>query len=110
MKNRNIGLGIFLIVIGIMWVLVNAGYISEWSIRSSISVLWPLLLVMLGLNILIRKSPLISVIIWIVFAAIVIGYSLYLQQYRDLTPRQGESVIVENIDIYSKGVYNRNEM
>jgi vacuolar-type H+-ATPase subunit I/STV1 len=102
MKNRSISLGILLILTGIVWVMINAGYIAEWSIRGSISVLWPLLLVMLGLNILIRKSPLISVIIWIVFAAIIIGYSLHLQEHRDLTPRDGESVIVENMGLLWK--------
>lgn len=80
MKSRNIGMGIFFIIVGAVWLLVNLGYIRGWWILNSLSVLWPLLLVVIGINIIFRGNAVINIIVWLLFAAAVIGYSFHTHQ------------------------------
>ncbi len=68
MKNSNIGFGIFLVSIGILWVLISAG-ILDWSILQSLADLWPLLLIAIGLNIVFKERPIGKLIIWVCLIA-----------------------------------------
>lgn len=74
MKERNIGLGVFLLSIGIMWLLLNLGVIN-WSIFDSLFTLWPLILVIVGVNVIFKHNPIVKLVAWLVFLAILIGYS-----------------------------------
>jgi uncharacterized membrane protein YhaH (DUF805 family) len=73
MKNRNAGLGVFLISIGIIWVLVNLGIIN-FSIFDSLLVLWPLVLIVIGVAVIFRESTLIKVVAWLLFLAVIVFY------------------------------------
>ncbi|MGI6778951.1 MAG: LiaI-LiaF-like domain-containing protein [Acetivibrionales bacterium] len=79
MKNRNIGLGIFFIAAGAIWLLINTGYLEVSMIFDSLRVLWPLLLVVIGLNIIFGENAVANTLIWLLFIAAVIGYSVYYQ-------------------------------
>ncbi len=71
MKRKNIGFGLFLLLAGLVWVLVNAGVIN-WSIMNCLNILWPLILVVVGINIIFKDNT-VKVISWVLFAAIIIG-------------------------------------
>lgn len=77
MKNsKGIGFGVFLLTIGIVWTLVSLKVISL-SVFYSIITLWPLVLVMIGINIIFRNKPLVNAITWIALLAVIIVYGHY---------------------------------
>lgn len=78
MKHRNIGLGIFLLSIGIIWALINTGVIN-WSILDSLLVLWPLVLVVIGVVIVFRENAVVRVVAWLLFLAVVVSYSYFTE-------------------------------
>lgn len=75
MKHRNLGLGIFILSIGILLLLANLGVIN-WTIFNSLLDLWPALLIMAGINIIFRHNEIVKVITWIAFLALIIAYSI----------------------------------
>lgn len=75
-RERGIGFGVFLLSIGIIVLLFNLGVIS-WSIFSALFYLWPLILVVIGVNIIFRKQWIVKLITWLVFLAVLIGFSYY---------------------------------
>lgn len=76
MKNRHLGLGIFILSIGVLLLLANFGVIN-WTIWESIFDLWPVLLVMAGINIIFRHNEVVRVITWLAFLALIICYSIF---------------------------------
>lgn len=76
MDNKKIGAGLFLIILGGLFLLVNLGYIS-FNIFFSILDLWPLLLVVAGVNIIFNKRPIVALITWIIFFIILILYGSF---------------------------------
>ncbi|KAB3532753.1 hypothetical protein F8154_11435 [Alkaliphilus pronyensis] len=74
-RDRIIG-GIMLISIGIMFLLINLGFIS-WSVFNSLFKLWPLLLVVVGVNTIFKKNTVISATTWILFIIAIISYGVY---------------------------------
>lgn len=76
MSNKKLTIGIVLIVLGIAFLLANLGYIS-FDMLFSIFDLWPLLLVVAGVNVLFNKKPVITLITWIVFFIILILYGAF---------------------------------
>jgi hypothetical protein len=79
MKSRGIGLGLFVLTIGIIWLLFNFN-ILDWRLLESLWVLWPLVFVVIGINIMFRHNPNVRIGVWLVFLAVVIGYSLYIDK------------------------------
>lgn len=77
MKSRPIGFGIFLLTIGILWVLMNVGVLN-WSIFDSLLKLWPLILVVIGVNVIFRNNPIVKTVVWLAFLAAIIGYSYFI--------------------------------
>ncbi|MDP4092962.1 MAG: DUF5668 domain-containing protein [Bacillota bacterium] len=73
MKSRNIGLGIFILSIGVLWLLMSFGVI-DWSIFDSIFTLWPLVFVVIGLSILFRNNSIVRAVLWVLFLAVLIIY------------------------------------
>ncbi len=65
--------GLFLIGLGILFLLLNLGIIS-WSIVGNIFQLWPLILVVIGINIIAKNNAIVKVITWLLFLIIFIGY------------------------------------
>lgn len=79
MKNKNYLLGFILITFGSIWLLNNFNVIDfqlRYLIRG-IGDLWPLILVVLGFNLLIKNQT-IEKISWIAFLLLLIGYSVFL--------------------------------
>jgi hypothetical protein len=76
MKNNKLGFGIFLVIIGIILILINIGVI-DWSIWSAIFTLWPLLLVVAGVNIMFRHNQMVRLASWIVFLIVIVLFSYF---------------------------------
>ncbi|MZQ99191.1 MAG: hypothetical protein GT601_16110 [Acidaminobacter sp.] len=68
-----IGVGLTFIAIGVVWLLVKFGYINI-SIVSALFDLWPLIFVVVGINIIFRRFPYISLITWVLFIAAILLY------------------------------------
>lgn len=75
-SRSGIGFGIFILTIGILWILANTGVIT-WSIVNALFVLWPLILVLIGVNIIFRRNEIIKALVWIAFLAILVSYSYF---------------------------------
>ncbi len=73
-RDDRLGLGFILIAAGIAWLLFQMNIIS-FSIFSALSVLWPGIFVVIGLNIIFHRVPFISVLTWGLFlvALVVFG-------------------------------------
>lgn len=76
MREKNITVGIGLIFLGIFWMFYNMGLI-RWSIWSVISYLWPLIFIVLGMNIIFKDKKIVQTITWIIFFIIIIVFGLY---------------------------------
>ncbi len=79
MNNRRLIGGIILIVLGALFLLTNLGYIS-FDVLFGILDLWPLLLVVAGINVLFNKKPIITLITWIIFFAVLILYGTFYEK------------------------------
>ncbi|NTW72954.1 MAG: DUF4097 domain-containing protein [Eubacteriaceae bacterium] len=80
MKNRNLVVGIILILVGGFWFLDNLNLIN-FSVRyifDALWQLWPLIIVFVGINIMISNKKLEG-ILWIIFLLIILGYAVLLQ-------------------------------
>ena len=80
-SNKGAGFGVFLLTVGILWVLVSVGVIS-WSIFNALFVLWPLILVIIGVNIIFRNNEIIKAVAWVAFLAILISYGYFFDNGR----------------------------
>ncbi len=76
MNNRRITGGIILVVLGSLFLLANLGYIG-FDVLLGIFDLWPLLLVVAGVNILFNRKLIVSLIAWITFFIILILYGTF---------------------------------
>ena len=76
MNNRRLIGGIILIILGILFLLTNLGYIG-FDVLLGIFDLWPLLLVVAGVNILFNRRFIVSLIAWIIFFVILILYGTF---------------------------------
>lgn len=94
MKRKNSGFGLFLLIIGLIWLLTNVGVIT-WSVFASLRVLWPLIIIVVGINIIFRNRA-VKVITWLLLLAIVIVYGYFYEgkpaRYGDLA---GEKTVIE---------------
>lgn len=77
-NDRGVGFGVFLLTVGIIWVLWSVGVIT-WSIINSLFVLWPLILVIIGVNIIFRNNGIIKAVAWVAFLAILISHSYFFE-------------------------------
>lgn len=96
MKSDKITGGLLLICIGILFLLSNFGYIN-WSILGNIIYLWPLILVVLGINIIFREYQLVKVISWLLFLVVFVGYGFYNgERYMSKASLQHQNTIIQN--------------
>ncbi|NLJ90740.1 MAG: hypothetical protein GX323_07550 [Clostridiales bacterium] len=77
MKSKEFG-GLFLIVIGLLLLLFNLGYIN-FNVFTSFFDLWPLLLIAIGINIIFKNNRIVSYITWGLFFVIIIAYGIFTQ-------------------------------
>lgn len=92
MKSKHAGFGVLIIIIGIAWILSNFGLIN-WNMFYSLTVLWPLLLVVAGINLIFQKHPVIKGLSWILFLVVLVVYSYYAQDnYTNHTDNQNFTI------------------
>lgn len=102
MNKNNIGFGVFLLTVGILWALMNMGVI-DWSVFDSIFTLWPLIFVVIGINIIFRQSTAVRIASWLIFLAVIIGYGnfydggVHLGDYRNGSGQKAENVTIEKL-------------
>lgn len=78
MENNKIITGITIILVGVFFTLANLGYIS-FSVFLSIFDLWPLILVVVGINIMFNKKRFVKVITWTLFFITLIFYGVFFE-------------------------------
>lgn len=95
-KNKKINLGIILIVVGIIWILSNLNLININlynminQIIRGIFDLWPLILIVIGINVIFKKE-LLNSILWLVFLIVLLVYSFFTKDDIFKTPYNGNS-------------------
>ena len=75
MNREKIAPGLILIGIGLLFLLRNMGVIHWWTMGSLLR-FWPLVLVVVGINIIFHNHPVITTITWVAFFAIVVGFAI----------------------------------
>lgn len=75
-KDDRMGFGLTLIFVGIIWLLFKFNILT-FSVFGAISDLWPLLLVVAGINMIFYNKRVISLVTWILFIAVLIWYGQF---------------------------------
>lgn len=105
MKNRHIGFGIFLLSIGVVLLLVNIGVIS-WSIFGTLLEFWPVILIVIGVNIIFRQNEIVRIATWLLFLAALIAYSYFnggTYGLRNNNWVNNTNVIIEKSSVVERG-------
>ena len=74
--GKGIGFGIFLIIIGILWLLIKIDVVDP-NFLSSLKDLWPLVLVVIGINIIFDRYLIVKIFTWLALLVALILYSNY---------------------------------
>jgi hypothetical protein len=87
MKDGKYFWGFLLVFIGVFWILENLGLIS-FSLWFSIFKLWPLILIVIGINIIFKDKGFVKPLSWLLFFVSIIIYGILQQSnyivYEDL--------------------------
>jgi len=67
--------GIILVTLGLIFLIANLGIIS-WSFLLNIVYLWPLVLIVIGINIVFSKNYIVRVVTWLLLIVALLGYSI----------------------------------
>ncbi|MCC5911707.1 MAG: hypothetical protein JJT76_14880 [Clostridiaceae bacterium] len=90
--------GIFLIGIGLLFLLSNVGIIN-WSIWSAFFRLWPLLLVVAGVNIVLKNKVAVTIISWVLFFSIFMAYGFVMEEKHEIYIEENNELIsIEKIE------------
>ncbi len=79
MKTDKIVLGVILIILGVLFLFANLNFIS-WDFVSGLWKLWPLVLVLWGLNLVIKEKPLLKTILFLLL--VLVAFVVYFYTYR----------------------------
>jgi hypothetical protein len=103
-NNKGIRFGIFLLTVGIIWALVSMGIIT-WSIINALFILWPLILVVVGVNIIFRRNAIAGAITWLLFVAVLVSYTYFIEdvKYKGNTTAVNKTVSVDKRAETQKG-------
>lgn len=77
-SSDGIGVGVTFIFIGVIWMLAKLGYIN-FSIIGAIIDLWPLVFVVIGVNIIFKRVAYIGLLTWVGFLTAIVAYGMYFQ-------------------------------
>lgn len=112
MNKKNIGFGVFLIVAGLLFFLVQRGIFS-WSVFmvffNNIELTISLILIVSGINLLLKKYPFVKTVTWLAFFSVMIGYGYYSDRNmgKDSVEKSilsnNQTYAIENTDITEKG-------
>lgn len=105
-RHRGLGFGVFLLTLGLLWILINTGVIT-WSIIDALYVLWPLIIVIIGINIIFRRNGLVRAGAWIVFLAALISYSYF---YEDKNLSDRNFVVSDTVSIEKQAETQKAEL
>ncbi len=99
MRADKIVLGVSLIILGILFLFANL-HIIDWRFISGLWKLWPLILVLWGLDIILKEAPLIKTILFllVVLGAFVL-YFFRMNSQQDTYSKLRKSK--EHVTIYS---------
>lgn len=75
-KDDRLGFGLTLVTVGVIWLLFKFNILS-FSIIDAIIDLWPLLLVVAGVNLIFNNKSIITFITWVLFLGILIWYGQF---------------------------------
>lgn len=76
--SDGIGVGVTFIFIGVIWMMAKLGYIN-FSILGAVIDLWPLVFVVIGINIIFRRVAYIGLLTWVGFLTAIVAYGMYFQ-------------------------------
>lgn len=108
-NGKGAGFGIFLLTVGIIWLLSMAKIVT-WSTLNALCTLWPLILVAVGVGFIFRSSRVIRTITWLALLAVIIGYGYYFPSDQPLIKYdlhfgddQSSKVMIEKKPLTEKG-------
>lgn len=87
MNKKGVGFGIFLLGVGIVWLLLNLNVIN-FNILGAFFTLWPLIFVVIGINIIFKEKSIVKGLTWLAFLIILIIYGSF--GGKTATPFNGE--------------------
>lgn len=112
MKKKSIGFGLFLIVAGLLIFLFQMNIFS-WSVLAvfvnNIELTVSLILIVTGINLLLKKYSFVKVLTWLTFFSVMIGYGYYSEQRIEKINIEGNIVdsdqtyVIEKADKTEKG-------
>ncbi len=105
MDNNKITGGIILIGVGIILLLINMGIMSG-AIIFEFFRLWPIVLIVIGVNVISKNNKIISVVTWILLFAIIIGYGVLTNE----KPQIFESSMDEEIKVEKQKVTEQGDL
>lgn len=80
--SDGVGVGVTFIFIGLIWMFAKMGYLN-FSIIGAIADLWPLIFVVIGVNIIFRRVRYVGLITWIGFLTAIVAYGIYFSPQAD---------------------------
>ena len=87
-------IGLILVTLGVFILLANLGIIN-YNVFNSLINLWPLLLIVIGVNIIFRNNRIVSYISWALFFLVLIVYGIYAESNELNTSNYTEQLIIE---------------
>jgi len=107
MKRRNVIFGIILIALGLIWLLSNMDIINFdlFILIDSLFELWPLILIVIGINI-IFENKILNTALWLIFIIIVIAYGFFINDTNNVKNDYSEDLLVEMNEGVIKGELN----
>lgn len=87
-------IGLILVILGVLILLANLGIIN-YSVFYSLISLWPLLLIVVGVNIIFRNNRIVSYLSWIIFFLILIVYGIFSPVTMESTISYEEQLIIQ---------------
>lgn len=78
--RKNVTFGILIILVGVVWLLSNLNIFTFSIIGTffhSLRVLWPILLIGIGLSILLKESPFLKLVIWLLIFFAILLYGVF---------------------------------
>jgi hypothetical protein len=75
-NKKGVGFGIFLLGLGAIWLLANLNILS-FNIFGALFKLWPLIFVVIGINLIFKENGAIKGLTWLAFLIILILYSTF---------------------------------
>ena len=103
MNNKNLSFGVFLLSLGVIWALVNLNIIT-WSVFGALFTLWPLFIVLVGINIIFKNNEIVKSLGWVALLTVLVLYGFYNQGRAETPiPRNGDKISIEKLAETSTG-------